>query len=156
LFPGPLVSRYTKISIMKKFIFLLFSILLIPINAFPNEYLDILIIDTDSKEKGEIAFRVCNEIIDEPLSYINVSVEKRLDGEWERIRLDVECPCKALCKKGTTKLSKGQCRDYLWDSSDNECNKATDGEYRFVIIDRWSDTIKGYLYLGASESFFIK
>ena len=141
---------------MKMVIILLFSFLLIPINALPDEKLDIFLTDTDVSEKGEIAFRVCNEKSDETLRYINVSVEKRLDGKWEDIRFDVECPCNAKCKKGFTELRKGQCKDYLWDTRDNECNKASSGEYCFVIFDRWSDEIKGYLYLGASEPFFMK
>jgi len=91
---------------------------------------------------------------DEPVVFISIDVEKKgRDGTFQDVRVDIQCDCNAKCNKPAVKLKKGEAFVGVWNYREGNCAIATPGVYRFVVIDRYSEAIKGYIYHGVSKEF---
>jgi len=88
------------------------------------------------------------------VEFIGISVERRgQNGGADNFRVDIECTCNAKCNKTLVKLKNGESLRATWDLLSNDCQKASPGIYRFVVTDRYSEAISGYVYHGASNWF---
>ena len=91
---------------------------------------------------------------DVTISFIGVDVERQnAAGKFEAFRSDVACPCRAQCKHPMIDLQAGQVVEAAWDRRSSDCTAATDGVFRFVVIDRYSEALQGYVYHGVSDAF---
>jgi len=99
-----------------------------------------------------IAINIGND--DEPVVFISIGVEKKgSDGKFRDVRFDVQCDCNAKCNKPEVKLKKGESLVGVWDYREGNCATAAPGIYRFVVIERYSEAIKDYIYHGVSKEF---
>ncbi len=110
-----------------------------------------------SKSKfSKIAVVATNSSSAEPLSFVWISVErKERNGKFCGFRTDILCPCSHKCDRRPFRLKKGDSVSGSWDYRSSECEVATPGVYRFVVIARYSESMAGYDYHGMSTEFTI-
>ena len=151
-------KRYT--NDMNKPIIYLLSIFLLLMQACAHKELAINLNSENYVGKDKIVFQVCNGKSDEPLIFVGVDVEKRIEGKWFNIESGFECQCHAICDfTSHYQLQKGQCEAYSIDLSELDCDeKKPNGEYRFSILVFYNQENSDYSgsFVTFSESFLVK
>jgi len=148
------MSRIMTFCLFTLFLFLL------SVPAFAATPLELIVPNAD---KGQISRKKTPRLevivtnvsnLDEPVVFMNIGVEKKgSDGKFQGVRVDIHCPCNAKCEKDLTKLKRGESLTGNWDYREGNCAIAVPGVYRFVIIQRYSEAVAGYLYHGVSREF---
>lgn len=114
--------------------------------------LEIKVKPPEPQRKKEIEFIVDN-ISNEVVSFVWVSIEKRSGDRWNTVRTDIECPCMAKCKKAIVELKTDEKIKATWDYKDSNCKTVGPGDYRAFISGQWDEKLQGNKPLGISDEF---
>lgn len=134
---------------MKTIINLLALLLSLPAIA----EVDINIDSIKNTKKIIIELTVSNSDMHSHTQYYGVTVEKKENSKWKVVRWDIDCPCKAKCKKAKTDLGINECKRHTWNVKDEACNVAEKGIYRFKVFGTWDSNTDRNSILGVSNEF---
>lgn len=133
----------------------LFTVMLMLVSQLANASVSIKI-EKLLNQSDTIEFTVTNIDNVAHTTYIGVTVEKKVNGKWESIRWDTDCPCRAKCKKAVTNLGVNKSKKHIWDKKDFSCKAVESGGYRFIVFGSWNiDTNKNDV-IGKSNEFKLR